>query len=98
VPVSAKHILEKIAFHCQLTYGLKHLVAFLLQFSLLSADLFLGLALVEYAVGILDELSLPCSDHVWVQIVLGSYLSEFAITLEYFENDLGFEFRGILVS
>jgi len=98
MPVSAKHVLEKVAFHCQLTYGLKHLVTFLLQFSLLSADIFLRLAFVEYTVGISDEFALPVSDHVRVQIVVGGYFAELAVALKDFKNDLGLELRGVLIT
>ena len=42
ISVSAKHVLEKIAFHRQLTDGLQHTNALLLQLSLLFADFILG--------------------------------------------------------
>lgn len=58
LPALAKAVLEKVAFQCQLANGLEHLVLLFLQVSLLSADFLLGLALVENAAGVLDELLL----------------------------------------
>ena len=96
ISVSAKHILEKIAFHCELPYGLKHFIAFLLQFSLLSADFLFGLALVENTVRIFHEFCFPSSEHVGVQVVVCSDLAEFPIALKNLRDDLGFEFWCVL--
>ena len=68
----AKAALKKVAFERQLADGLEHLVILFLQVFLLSLSCLVLRICAERAMGMLQEILLPFSDHIGIQAVLGA--------------------------
>ena len=94
----AKAALKKVAFERQLADGLEHLVILFLQVFLLSLSCLVLRICAERAMGMLQEILLPFSDHIGIQAVLGANDVELFVALQDGQDSLRFEFSRVLFS
>ena len=94
----AKAALKKVAFERQLADGLEHLVILFLQVFLLSLSCLVLRICAERAMGMLQEILLPFSDHIGIQAVLGANDVELFVALQDGQDSLRLEFSRVLFS